>query len=54
MRVSPARTFDDLDAPVERVGMAKLPLHYARNLETAALQNEDRIAGAVLAMLAVA
>jgi pyruvate dehydrogenase E1 component beta subunit len=43
--------FDDLDAPVERVGMAEVPLPYAKNLETAALPNEDRIARAVLANL---
>jgi pyruvate dehydrogenase E1 component beta subunit len=43
--------FDDLDAPVERVGMAEVPLPYAKNLETAALPNEDRIARAVLAKL---
>jgi pyruvate dehydrogenase E1 component beta subunit len=46
--------FDDLDAPVERVGMAELPLPYAKNLETAALPNEDRIARAVLATLDLA
>ena len=43
--------FDDLDAPVERVGMAEVPMPYAKNLETAALPNEDRIARAVLATL---
>jgi pyruvate dehydrogenase E1 component beta subunit len=43
--------FDDLDAPVERVGMAEVPLPYAKNLENAALPNEDRIAGAVLQTL---
>jgi pyruvate dehydrogenase E1 component beta subunit len=42
---------DDLDAPVERVGMAEVPLPYAKNLETAALPSEDRIARAVLATL---
>ena len=41
--------FDDLDAPVERVGMAEVPLPYAKNLENAALPNQDRIAAAVLA-----
>ena len=46
--------FDDLDAPVERVGMAEVPLPYAKNLELAALPNEDRIAAAVLATLDVA
>ena len=43
--------FDDLDAPVERVGMAEVPLPYAKNLETAAMPNEDRIAAAVLSVL---
>jgi pyruvate dehydrogenase E1 component beta subunit len=46
--------FDDLDAPVERVGMAEVPLPYAKNLETIALPNEDRIARAVLASLDLA
>jgi pyruvate dehydrogenase E1 component beta subunit len=46
--------FDDLDAPVERVGMAEVPLPYAKNLETVALPNEDRIARAVLATLDLA
>ena len=43
--------FEDLDAPVERVGMAEVPLPYAKNLETAALPNQDRIAAAALATL---
>ena len=43
--------FDDLDAPVERVGMAEVPLAYAKNLELAALPGEDRIAAAVLSTL---
>jgi pyruvate dehydrogenase E1 component beta subunit len=43
--------FDDLDAPVERVGMAEVPLPYAKNLETAALPGRERIASAVLATL---
>jgi pyruvate dehydrogenase E1 component beta subunit len=46
--------FDDLDAPVERVGMAEVPLPYAKNLEQAALPGADRIQGAVLAALAMA
>jgi pyruvate dehydrogenase E1 component beta subunit len=46
--------FDDLDAPVERVGMAEVPLPYAKNLELAALPNEDRIAAAVLQTLELA
>jgi pyruvate dehydrogenase E1 component beta subunit len=43
--------FDYLDAPVERVGMDEVPLPYAKNLETAALPNEERIAEAALAVL---
>ena len=43
--------FDYLDAPVERVGMAEVPLPYAKNLEIAAMPNEDRIAAAVLSVL---
>lgn len=43
--------FDDLDAPVERVGMAEVPLPYAKNLERLALPSEDRLAAAVLATL---
>jgi pyruvate dehydrogenase E1 component subunit beta len=43
--------FDDLDAPVERVGTAEVPLPYAKNLELAALPGEERIRAAVLATL---
>ena len=43
--------FDDLDAPVERVGMAEVPLPYAKNLERAAMPTEDRIAAAVKSVL---
>jgi len=49
-RISKA-CFDDLDAPVERIGMAEVPLPYAKNLETAAMPNEDRIAAAVRSVL---
>ena len=52
-RISKA-CFDDLDAPVERVGMAEVPLPYAKNLETAALPGEERIERAVLATLGIA
>ncbi|MGH6944610.1 MAG: alpha-ketoacid dehydrogenase subunit beta [Geminicoccaceae bacterium] len=45
--------FDDLDAPIERVGMAEVPLPYAKNLETAALPGTERIVGAVLATLGI-
>jgi pyruvate dehydrogenase E1 component beta subunit len=43
--------FDYLDAPVERVGMAEVPLPYAKELETAAMPGEDRIEAAVLTTL---
>jgi pyruvate dehydrogenase E1 component beta subunit len=43
--------FDDLDAPVERLGMAEVPLPYSKPLETAALPNEDRIERAIVGML---
>ena len=43
-----------LDAPVERVGMAEVPLPYAKNLEHAAMPNEDRIAAAALATIGIA
>lgn len=46
--------FDDLDAPVERVGMAEVPLPYAKELELAAMPTEDRIAAAVLRTLELA
>jgi pyruvate dehydrogenase E1 component beta subunit len=40
--------FDDLDAPVERLGMAEVPLPYAKSLETAALPNDERVERAIL------
>ena len=46
--------FDDLDAPVERLGMAEVPLPYAKELELAAMPTEDRIAAAVLRTLDLA
>ena len=46
--------FDDLDAPVERVGMAEVPMPYAKNLELAALPGEARIEAAVLSTLGLA
>jgi pyruvate dehydrogenase E1 component beta subunit len=39
--------FDDLDAPVERVGGADVPMPYARNLERAAIASEEDIVAAV-------
>jgi pyruvate dehydrogenase E1 component beta subunit len=46
--------FDDLDAPVERVGMAEVPLPYAKELELAAMPTEERIEAAVLKTLDLA
>ena len=46
--------FDDLDAPVERVGMAEVPLPYAKELELAAMPTEDRIERATLQVLDLA
>lgn len=43
--------FDDLDAPVERVGSIEVPLPYAKNLETVATPNEDRLERAIRATL---
>jgi len=43
--------FDDLDAPVERVGMAEVPLPYAKSLEIEAMPNTDRIIAAAIATL---
>jgi pyruvate dehydrogenase E1 component beta subunit len=46
-----AACFDDLDAPVLRVGASEVPLPYAKNLEQAALPDEDKIAAAAAAVL---
>jgi len=43
--------FDDLDAPVERVGMAEVPLPYSKPLELAAMPGEQRVIDAALATL---
>jgi pyruvate dehydrogenase E1 component beta subunit len=43
--------FDDLDAPIERVGMAEVPMPYAKNLEGAALPKEEKVLAAALATL---
>jgi pyruvate dehydrogenase E1 component beta subunit len=45
--------FDDLDAPVERVGAVEVPLPYAKNLERAALVSDDKVAAAARAVLGV-
>jgi pyruvate dehydrogenase E1 component beta subunit len=44
--------FDDLDAPVERVGGAFVPMPYARALEDLAIPQEDDIIAAVKKTLA--
>ena len=44
--------FDYLDAPVERVGAAEVPLPYAKNLEQAALPSAEKIAEAALHVMA--
>ena len=44
--------FDELDAPVERVGGAEAPMPYAKNLENAALAQEDKIGAAARRLLA--
>ncbi len=38
--------FDDLDAPVGRVGMAEVPMPYAKTLEDATLPHEEKILAA--------
>jgi pyruvate dehydrogenase E1 component beta subunit len=43
--------FDDLDAPVLRVGASEVPLPYAKNLEQAALPDAGKIAAAAEAVL---
>jgi pyruvate dehydrogenase E1 component beta subunit len=45
--------FDALDAPVERVGAAEVPLPYAKNLEHAALPGEEKILAAARKLLEV-
>jgi pyruvate dehydrogenase E1 component beta subunit len=46
-----AGCFDDLDAPVERVGAVEVPLPYAKNLERAALVSDDKVAAAARSVL---
>lgn len=46
--------FDDLDAPVQRVGASEVPLPYAKNLERAALLGEEKISAAAKDVLGVA
>lgn len=44
--------FSDLDAPVERVGGAEVPMPYSRPLERAAQVNDDKILAAARSLLA--
>lgn len=44
-------SFDDLDAPVERVGMAEVPLPYSKPLELAAMPGTDRIVAAAISTM---
>ena len=41
------RAFDELDAPVERVTGADVPMPYARNLEGLAVPHEAEVMAAV-------
>jgi len=43
--------FDDLDAPVERVCSAEVPMPYAKHLETAAMPKVEEIVGAAKEMI---
>lgn len=45
--------FDDLDAPVGRVGMAEVPMPYAKSLEDATLPHEEKILAAAREVLGV-
>jgi pyruvate dehydrogenase E1 component beta subunit len=44
--------FDDLDAPVERVAGADVPMPYAKNLERAAIPTDNDVIAAVKRALA--
>ncbi|HLK41866.1 MAG TPA: transketolase C-terminal domain-containing protein, partial [Thermoleophilia bacterium] len=44
--------FDDLDAPIERVGSAEVPMPYAKPLELATLPLESKIEAAARSLLA--
>jgi pyruvate dehydrogenase E1 component beta subunit len=46
------RAFDDLDAPVDRVGGADVPIPYAKELEQAALPQPQQIADAAKGLIA--
>lgn len=44
--------FDDLDAPIERLGQAEVPVPYARNLEEQVFPDEKKVIDKVKGMLA--
>ncbi|HEV2474696.1 MAG TPA: transketolase C-terminal domain-containing protein, partial [Chthonomonadales bacterium] len=44
--------FDDLDAPIERVGGPFVPMPYSKPLERAAIPNEDDVVAAVKRVIA--
>lgn len=44
--------FDDLDAPVERLGQVEVPMPYARNLEELMFPDDKRVADKIREMLA--
>jgi pyruvate dehydrogenase E1 component beta subunit len=46
------QAFDDLDAPVERVAGADVPMPYAKNLERAAIPTDSDVIAAVKRALA--
>jgi|SRR5579871_2792279 len=46
------QAFDDLDAPVERIGGADVPMPYAKNLERAAIPTDNDVIAAVKRALA--
>jgi pyruvate dehydrogenase E1 component beta subunit len=46
--------FDELDAPVERVGLAEVPMPYAKRLEQAAIVGDEKIERAALSVLGLA
>ncbi len=45
------KAFDDLDAPVEKINAADIPMPYANNLEQLALPNAEKVVAAVKKVL---
>jgi pyruvate dehydrogenase E1 component beta subunit len=46
------QAFDDLDAPVKRVGGEEVPMPYSKPLERAAIPSVDRVYDVALQVLA--